>query len=160
MKPLFFTAPGPKSSAPRGCCLIQNLKHNHILSDDETVSEFISAKLRPSLPLNYYTVEPNSAERKIRNRLTSCKSFPGRASELVSDLQVVIDPPATKSPSTTAHPATTVDEEQGSEDQVGGKGREGNLFDQAEVSDDQVDYDSWESGSIHSGGRFQAGYVH
>ena len=153
VKPLFFTAPGSKSSAPRGCRLIPNLKHNHILSADQTVSEFISAKLRLSLPLNHYTVEPDSAEGKTRNRLTSCKSFSGRASELVSDLQVIIDPSVTKSSSTTAYPATTVDEEEGSEDQVEGKGREGDFFDQAEVSDDQVDYDSWESGSIHSGGK-------
>ena len=85
--------------------------------------------------------------------MTSCKSFSGRASELVSDLQVIIDPTVTKSSSTTAHPATTVDEEECSEDQVDGKDREGDFFDQAEVSDDQVDYDSWESGSIHSGGK-------
>ena len=141
VKPLLFTAPGSKSSAPRGCCLIQNLKHNHILSADQTVPELIFAKLQPSLPLNHYTVEPNSAEGKTRNRLTSCKSFSGRASELVSDLQVIIDPSVTKSSSTTAHPATTVDEEECSEDQVEGKSREGD-FDQAEVSDDQVDYDS------------------
>ena len=83
--------------------------------------------------------------------MTSCKSFSGRASELVSDLQVIIDPSATKSSSTTAHPATTVDEEEGSEDQVEGKGREDDFFDQAEFSDDQVDNDGWESGSIHSG---------
>ena len=160
VRPPFFTAPGSKSSAPRSCRLIQKLKHNHILSADQTVSEFISAKLRPSLPLNHYTVEPNSVEEKTRNCLTSCKSFSGRASELVSDLQVIIDPTVTKSSSTIARPATTVDEEGGSEDQVEGKSGEGDFFDQAEVSDDQVDYDSWESGSIHSGGRFPVGYVH
>ena len=73
------------------------------------------------------------------------------ASELVTDLQATLDHSVTKSSSTTAHPTTTVDEEEGSEDQVEGKGREGDFFDQAEFSDDQVDDDGWESGSIHSG---------
>jgi len=116
------------------------------------VSKFLSAELQPSLPLTYYAVEPNTAEGKIRNRLTSCKSFSGRASELVTDLQAILDPLVAKSSSTAAHPtATADDEEEGSEDQVGDGDEEDDFFDQLKSSDDQVDDGGWESGSIHSG---------
>ena len=63
------------------------------------------------------------------------------ASELVTDLQATLDHSVTKSSSTTAHPTTTVDEEEGSEDQVEGKGTEDDFFDQAEFSDDRVEDD-------------------
>ena len=116
MKILFLTAQTLNLAHFAAAVLIQKLKHSHILSADQTASEFISAKLQPSLPLTYHTVEPNSAEGKIRNRLTSCKSFSGWVSGLVTDLQAIVDPSVTKSSSTTAYPATTVDEEEGSED--------------------------------------------
>ena len=132
--------------------LIQKLKHNRTLSADQTVSKFLSTELQPSLPLTYYAVEPNTPEGKIRNRLTSCKSFSGRASELVTDLQAILDPSVAKSSSITTHPtATTDDEEEGYEDQVMHEDEEDGFFDQLESSDDQVDDDGWESGSIHSG---------
>lgn len=132
--------------------LIQKLKHNRILSTNQNVSEFVSTVLQPSLPPDYYTIEPNGAEGKIRNRLTSCKSFSPRASELVMDLQAILDPSVAKTSSTTAHPTVTVDEEEeGFEDHVRGEDREGDFFDQAESSEDLVDDDGWESGSIHSG---------
>jgi len=116
------------------------------------VSKFLSAELQPSLPLTYYAVEPNTAEGKIRNRLTSCKSFSGRASELETDLQAILDPSVAKSSSTAAHPtATADDEEEGSENQVGDGDEEDDFFDQLKSSDDQVDDGGWESGSIHSG---------
>jgi len=115
------------------------------------VSKFLSAELQPSLPLTYYAVEPNTAEGKIRNRLTSCKSFSGRASELVTDLQAILDPSIAKSPSTTVHPTATADDEEGSEGRVGDEDEEGDFFDQLESSGDQVDDGGWESGSIHSG---------
>ena len=83
--------------------------------------------------------------------MTSSKSFSGQASELPADLQATLDLSVTKSSITTAHPTTTVDEEEGSEDQVEVKGREGDFFDQAEFSDDRVEDDGWEPGSIHSG---------
>ncbi|KAF9648027.1 Bud-site selection protein [Thelephora ganbajun] len=131
--------------------LIQKLKHNRTLSADKTVSKFISTELQPSLPLTYYTVEPNSAEGKIRNRLTSCKSFSGRASELVTDLQAILDPSVTKSSSITAsHTATVDEEEEDSEDQAGDGEGEDDFFDQAESSDAHLNDDGWESGSIHS----------
>ena len=150
MKILFLTAQTLNLAHFVAAALIRKLKHGHILSADQTVLEFISAKLQPSLPLNYYTVKPNSAVGKIRNRLTSSNpSLP--ASELVTDLQATLDLSVTKSSSTTAHPTTTVDEEEGSEEQAEGKGREDDFFDQAAFSDDQVDNDGWESGSIHSG---------
>ena len=126
--------------------LIQKLKHNRTLSADQTVSNFLSTELQPSLPLDYYAVEPNSAEGKIRNRLASCKSFSGRASELVAALQVILDPSVIKSSSTT----TVDDEEEDSEDQAEDGDGEDDFFDQAEPSDDQADDDGWESGSIHS----------
>jgi len=130
---------------------IQKLKHNRTLSTDQTVSKFLSAELQPSLPLTYYAVEPNTAEGKIRNRLTSCKSFSARASELVTDLQAILDPSVIKSSSTIAHPtATTDDEGEDLEDQVLHEDEEDDFFDQLEISDDQVDDDGWESGSIHS----------
>ena len=130
--------------------LIQKLKHNRTLSADQTVSRFLSTELQPSLPLTYYAVEPNSAEGKIRNRLTSCKSFSGRASELVTDLQAILDPSVAKSFNTATHPITT-DGEDDSEDEVGDEDGEEGFFDQVESSDDPVDDDGWESGSIHSG---------
>ena len=123
--------------------LILKLKHDHILSANQTVSEFISAKLQPSSSQLSYS---RTAGGKIGNRLTSCKSFSGRVLELVTDLQAIVDPSVTKSSSTTAYPATTVDEEKGSEGQVEDEGREHDLCDQAEFSDDQVDDDGWESG--------------
>ena len=127
--------------------LIQKLKHNRTLSADQTVSNFLSTELQPSLPLDYYAVEPNSAEGKIRNRLASCKSFSGRASELVAALQAILDPSVIESSSTTI-----VDEgEEDSEDQAEDGDGEDDFFDQAEPSDDQADDDGWESGSIHSG---------
>ena len=116
------------------------------------MSKFFSAELQPSLPLTYYAVEPNTAEGKIRNRLTSCRSFSGRASELITDLQAILDPSVAKSSSTASRPTATVDEEgEGSEDQVGEGDEEDDFFDQLESSDDQVDDGGWESGSIHSG---------
>ena len=116
------------------------------------MSKFLSTELQPSLPLTYYAVEPNTPEGKIRNRLTSCKSFSGRASELVTDLQAILDPSVAKSSSITIHPtATTGDEEEGYEDQVMHEDEEDGFFDQLESSDDQVDDDGWESGSIRSG---------
>lgn len=132
--------------------LIQKLKHNRVLSADQIVSKFLSTELQPSLPLTYYTVEPHSAEGKIRNRLTSCKSFSGRASELVTDLQAILDPSIPKPSSATARPTATVDgEEEGVDDQTGDESGEDDFFDQAESSDHQVSDDGWESGSIHSG---------
>ena len=115
------------------------------------MSNFLSTDLQPSLPVTYYTIEPNSAEGKIRNRLTSCKSFSGRASELVTDLQAILDPSTAKSSSTAARPTTTIDDqEEGSEDQAGDEGGEDDFFDQVESPDDQLDDDGWESGSVHS----------
>ena len=135
--------------------LIQKLKRNRTLSADPTVSGFVSSDLQPYLPLTYYTAEPNSAEGKIRNRLTSCKSFSGRASEIVTDLQAIIDPSVVKSSRVAVHHTAVVvgDGEEGSEAQAGdgdGPG-EDDFFDPAEFPDDQVDDDGWESGSIHSG---------
>jgi hypothetical protein len=127
--------------------LIQKLKHNRTLSADQTVSNFLSTELQPSLPLDYYAVEPNSAEGKIRNRLASCKSFSGRASELVTALQAILDPSVAKSSSTTI----VDEEEEDPEGQVEDGDGEDDFFDQAEPSDDQADDDGWESGSIHSG---------
>ena len=151
MKILFFTTPGSKSSALRSCCPHPKTQARpHSLRRPDRVG--IHLRETPTLSSsNYYTVEPSSAEGKIRNRLTSSKSFSGQASELPADLQATLDLSVTKSSSTTAHPTTTVDEEEGSEDQVEGKGTEDDFFDQAEFSDDQVDDDGRESGSIHSG---------
>ena len=102
--------------------------------------------LQPSLPSTYYTVEPNSAEGKVRNRLTSCKSFSRRASDLVTDLLAILDPSVAKS---SAHHPTAVNEEENHEQAEDG---EDDFFNQAGSSDDdQVDDDGWESGSIHSG---------
>ena len=115
------------------------------------MSKFLSTELQPSLPLTYYAVEPNTAEGKIRNRLTSCKSFSGRASELVTDLHAILDPSVSKSSRTTAHPTTTADDEkEDSEGQDVDENEEGDFFDKLESSDDQVDDDGWESGSIYS----------
>ena len=150
MKILFLTAQTLNLAHFAAAVLIRKLKHSHILSADQTGSEFIFAKLQPSLPLNYYTVEPNSAVGKIRNRLTGSNPFLP-ASELVTDLQATLNHSVTKSSSTTAHPTTTVDEEEGSENQVEGKGTEDDFFDQVEFSDDQAYDDGWEPGSIHSG---------
>ena len=110
------------------------------------MSKFISKELQPPLPLTYYSVQPNSAEGKIRNRLTSCKTFSGRASEIVTDLHAILDPSVAKSSSLTVH--HTAVEEDDSEDQ----GDEDEFFDQGEFSDDQVDDDAngWESGSVYS----------
>jgi hypothetical protein len=127
--------------------LIQKLKHNRTLSADQTVSDFLSTELQPSLPLDYYAVEPNSAEGKIRNRLASCKSFSGRASELVTALQAVLDPSVVRSSTTT----TVDEEEEDFEDQAEDGDGGDDFFDQAGPSDDQADDDGWESGSIHSG---------
>lgn len=110
------------------------------------MSEFISTELQPSLPLSYYSIQPSSAEGKIRNRLTSCKSFSGRASEAVTDLHAILDPSLAKSSGPTARYTTEGDD---SEDLGGG---EDEFFDQEEFSDDQVDDDAngWESGSVHT----------
>ena len=105
--------------------------------------------LQPSLPLAYYTVEPHSAEGKIRNRLTSCKSFSGRASELVTDLQAIVDPSIAK-PSKIIRTAAVDEEEVDSEDQAEDGDGEDEIFDQREPSDHSSEDDSWESGSIHS----------
>ena len=132
--------PDSKSSTLRGCCPYPKTQARpHSLRRPDRVG--IHLRETPTLSSsNYYTVEPSSAEGKIRNRLTSSNpSLP--ASELVTDLQATLDHSVTKSSSATAHPTTTVDEEEGSEDQVEGKGREGDFFDQAEFSDDQVDDD-------------------
>ena len=128
--------------------LIQKLGHDRTLSADKTVSDFVSAQLQPSLPLTYYSVQPNSAEGKIRNRLTSCKSFSGRASEIVTDLQAILDPSVAKSSNLTARHITAG--EQRSEDQAENGEGEDDFFDQPEFSDDETDVDGWESGSIHS----------
>lgn len=104
--------------------------------------------LQPSLPLTYYTVEPHSAEGKIRNRLTSCKSFSGRASELVTDLLAIIDPSVTKSSRNIRTAA--VNEKEDFEDQAGDGNGEDGFFDQGESSDHNIDDDGWESGSVHS----------
>ena len=127
--------------------LIQKLKHNRTLSAHETVSEFLSTVLQPSLPLDYYAAEPHSAEGKIRNRLTSCKSFSGRASALVTDLQAILDPSVVKSSNARA---PVDEEEEGSEGEVGDESGEDDFFDQLESSDHDVDDDGWESGSVHS----------
>ena len=149
----FFTAPQALNLAHfAAAALIQKLKHNRTLFADQTVSKFLSTELQPSLPLTYYAVEPNTAEGKIRNRLTSCKSFSGRASELVTDLQAILDPSVAKSSSTTILPEIAADDDdEGSEDQDGDEDGEDDFFDQLEPSDDQVEEDGWESGSIHSG---------
>jgi hypothetical protein len=133
--------------------LIQKLKHNRALSGDKTVSEFLSTELQSSLPLTYYSVQPNTAEGKIRNRLASCKSFSGRALEIVTDLQAVLDPSAAKPSSLTARHSTIVDEgDEFSEGQTEDGEGEDDFFDQAEFSDDKVNdnADGWESGSVHS----------
>ena len=115
------------------------------------MTEFVSTVLQPSLPLTYYAVEPHSAEGKIRNRLTSCKSFSGRASELVTDLQSILDPSVPKSSCATArHTSTTDGQEEVSDDQAGEGNGEDDSFDQEEPSDHHFDDDGWESGSIHS----------
>lgn len=105
--------------------------------------------LQPSLPLTYYTVEPHSAEGKIRNRLTSCKSFSGRASELVTDLQAIIDPSVAKS-SRITRTAAVDEEEEGSEDQTEDENEDDDFFDKTGSSGRNVDGDGWESGSVHS----------
>ena len=105
--------------------------------------------LQPSLPLTYYTVEPHSAEGKIRNRLTSCKTFSSRASELVTDLQSIIDPSVAKSSRIIR--TTAVDEGgEGPEDRAGDGNEEDDFFDQTESSDHIVDDGGWESGSVDS----------
>ena len=129
--------------------LIQKLKHNRTLSTNETVLEFISTVLQPSVPLDYYTAEPHSPEGKIRNRLTSCKSFSGRASDLATDLQAILDPSVAKS-SGVAHKLVVGEKEEDSEGQ-GGEGTEkGDFFVQTQSSDHYFDDDGWESGSVHS----------
>lgn len=90
--------------------LIQELKHNRTLRRPNRVEIPLRRARAPPLPLTYHAVEPNTAEGKIRNRLTSCKSFPGRAWELVTDLQATLDPSVTKS-SSTAFPTVTADDE-------------------------------------------------
>jgi len=121
--------------------LIQRLRHNRALCADQIVAEFVSTQLQPSLPPAYHAVTPGSAEGKARNRLTSCKTFSGRASQLITDLHAVIDPSVSR-PSNK----TTADDDEDSEDKAG-DGED--FFDQAESSDD--DDDGWESGSVHSG---------
>jgi len=133
--------------------LAQRLRHNRTLFADKTVSEFLSTELQPSLPSTYLSVQPNSAEGKIRNRLTSCKSFSGRASEIVTDLQAILDPSVTKPSTLTARHTTAVDDEQElSENQAEDKEGEDDFFNQPEFSDDKIDDDTddWKSGSVHS----------
>ena len=107
--------------------LIQKLKHNRTLSTNETVPEFISTVLQPSVPLDYYTAEPHSPEGKTRNRLTSCKSFSGRASDLATDLQAILDPSVAKS-SGVAHKLVVGEKEEDSVGQAGEGAEEGDFF--------------------------------
>ena len=125
--------------------LVQKLNRNRTLSANEYVSEFISTVLQPSIPLTYYTTEPTSSEGEIRNRLTSCKSFSGRASELVTGLLAIIDLFVAK-PSRTIPTVAVDEEEEGSE----GENGPDNSFFKTESSDHGADDDGWESGSINS----------
>ena len=123
------------------------------LFTDKTVSEFLSTELQPSLPFTYLLVQPNSAEGKIRDHLTSCKCFSGRASEIVTDLQAILDRSVTKPSTLTArHMAAVDDEAEVSEDQAEDGEGEDDFFDQLESCDDKIDDDTdgWESGSVHS----------
>ena len=70
----------------------------------------------------------------------------------MTDLQAILDPSVTKSSGVTVRHTTTVnEEEEDSEEQAGDEDGEDDFFDQAKFSDDKVDDDGWESGSIHSG---------
>jgi hypothetical protein len=127
--------------------LAQKLNRNRALPTNKTVSEFLSTVLQPSIPLIFYVTEPHSAEGKTRNRLTSCKSFSCRASELVTNLQAIIDPSVVES-SRNIPTAAADQEEEGSKaaDENGAD----DFFDKPESSDHNVEDDGWESGSVHS----------
>jgi hypothetical protein len=127
--------------------LVQRLNRNRALSTNKTVSEFLSTVLQPSLPLTYYAAEPHSAEGKIRNRLTSCKSFSGRASELITNLQAIIDPSVSKCPRNI--PTAAADKEEEVSEATDENGAD-DFFDKPESSDHNVEDDGRESGSVHS----------
>lgn len=81
--------------------------------------------------------------------MTSCKSFSGRAAELITDIQAVIDPSIAKS-SKIIRTAAVDEEDEFSDDHADGGNEEDVFFDQTELSDHNVDDDGWESGSVHS----------
>jgi len=70
----------------------------------------------------------------------SCKSFSGRASELVTDLQAILDPSVPNSSSLTTHRTAGVGEGEGDSGDRAGDGDD--FFVRAESPDDHVGDDA------------------